>query len=80
MLARHGCTWTWQAGDPDTEENLRLPVVRICSSRGWILDERVGDPETGIAPGTRLVEFPSDWSCPECRAGLAEFEPFLDAA
>jgi rubredoxin len=42
------------------------------------LDERVGVPEAGIAPGTPVENYPKDWFCPECGAGLGEFEPFLE--
>ena len=43
----------------------------IC---GWIYDEAVGDPEHGIAAGTRGEEVPADWTCPECAVGKADFE------
>ena len=46
-----------------------------CVECGHVYDERLGDPETGIAPGTRWEEVPADWVCPECGTGKAGFEP-----
>lgn len=53
----------------------RVWICRIC---GWLLDERTGDPDAGIAPGTPVENYPPDWTCPECGAGFGEFEPFLE--
>ena len=50
----------------------------FCRLCGWILDESVGSPEHGIAPGLALEDLPEGWRCPECGAGPGEFEPFLD--
>lgn len=41
---------------------------------GWIYDEKVGDPDSGIAPGTRFEDIPDDWLCPECGVGKDDFE------
>ena len=37
-------------------------------------DEALGDPEHGIAPGTRWADVPDDWTCPECAVGKSDFE------
>jgi len=37
-----------------------------CGVCTHIYDEAKGDPETGIAPGTRWEDVPEDWVCPEC--------------
>ena len=44
-----------------------------CFYCGFIYDEATGDAEHGLAPGTRLEDFPDDWTCPECGAGKADF-------
>ncbi len=44
--------------------------VRPC---GWIYDEELGDPEHGIAPGTKFEDIPDDWKCPECGVGKEDF-------
>jgi len=46
-----------------------------CLVCGYVYDPAVGDPERGIAPGTRFEDLPEDWTCPECGASKDEFEP-----
>lgn len=45
-----------------------------CMNCGWIYDEAQGDPESGLAPGTRWAEVPDDWYCPNCGAVKSDFE------
>lgn len=45
----------------------------ICLICGWIYDEVKGDPDSGIAPGTRFEDIPEDWSCPLCGVTKADF-------
>jgi rubredoxin len=45
-----------------------------CLDCGYIYDPAVGDPESGIAPGTPFEELPDDWECPDCGAGKDRFE------
>ncbi|MBR3296160.1 MAG: rubredoxin [Clostridia bacterium] len=33
---------------------------------GYIYDPEVGDPDSGIAPGTPFEDIPDDWACPIC--------------
>ncbi|MGR9073023.1 MAG: rubredoxin [Gammaproteobacteria bacterium] len=46
-----------------------------CTECGHIYDEALGDPDTGIAPGTLWQDIPEDWVCPECGAEKSAFEP-----
>ncbi len=46
-----------------------------CTVCGYIYDPTVGDPDSGIAPGTSFEELPEDWVCPDCGAGKDMFEP-----
>ena len=46
----------------------------ICLICGHIYDEAQGDPEHGIAPGTRWEDVPESWSCPDCGAAKSDFE------
>ncbi len=46
----------------------------MCSNCGWIYDEELGDPASGIAPGTRWEDVPESWTCPDCNAEKAQFE------
>lgn len=33
---------------------------------GYVYDPAIGDPDSGIAPGTPFEEIPEDWVCPVC--------------
>ena len=46
----------------------------ICSICGFIYDESTGNPETGIAPGTKWEDVPEDWACPLCGATKSDFQ------
>lgn len=46
----------------------------VCMNCGWMWDEAVGDPDSGIPPGTRFEDLPADWKCPDCGAARADFE------
>jgi len=44
-----------------------------CSICGYVYDPAVGDPDNGIAPGTKFEDIPEDWVCPTCGAPKSEF-------
>ena len=44
-----------------------------CYFCGYIYDEAEGDPDSGVAAGTRWEEIPADWLCPSCGATKADF-------
>ncbi len=46
-----------------------------CGVCGWVYDEKEGDPENGIAPGTKWADLPDDFECPLCGVGKEEFSP-----
>ncbi len=46
-----------------------------CVVCGYIYDPALGDPDSGIAPGTPFEEIPDDWSCPVCGVSKEDFEP-----
>ena len=52
----------------------------ICRACGLIYDEALGDPDSGIAPGTRFADIPADWVCPLCGVGKADFESYVPRA
>src|SRR3546814_14246968 len=55
---------------PDSSIREDAPMAKWeCTICGHIYDEELGDPDTGIAPGTRFEDIPDDWVCPECGAG-----------
>ncbi|GAB6140841.1 rubredoxin [Methylosoma difficile] len=45
-----------------------------CVVCGYIYDEALGDPDSGIEPGTVWADVPDDWFCPDCRVGKEDFE------
>jgi rubredoxin len=49
-----------------------------CQVCGYIYDPKKGDPEHGVAPGTRFEDLPKDWVCPNCGAAKDMFEPLKD--
>ena len=72
---------------PGVWHNLVIPVLfgailiwrsdmkYICTVCNWIYDPAVGDPDSGIAPGTSFDDIPDTWECPECGVGKDDFEP-----
>ena len=58
-----------------TEDEFMTEYRRYqCAVCGFIYDEREGDPDGGIAPGTRFEDIPDDWRCPECGTVKSDFE------
>ncbi|MFK8078659.1 MAG: FAD-dependent oxidoreductase [Granulosicoccus sp.] len=49
----------------------------ICIACGLIYDEKEGDPDGGLAPGTRFEDIPDDWECPVCGVTKKDFKPFV---
>ncbi|MBK8766044.1 MAG: FAD-dependent oxidoreductase [Burkholderiaceae bacterium] len=47
----------------------------LCEACGLVYDEARGDPDSGLAPGTRFEDIPEDWTCPVCGVGKADFRP-----
>ena len=41
----------------------------VCDVCGWEYDEALGDPDNGIAPGTKFEDLPDDLACPLCGVG-----------
>ncbi|MGY5857981.1 MAG: rubredoxin [Candidatus Thorarchaeota archaeon] len=45
-----------------------------CIVCGWVYDEEKGDPDSGVAAGTKWDDLPDDWVCPMCGASKEDFE------
>ncbi|MFM1514756.1 rubredoxin [Helcococcus ovis] len=45
-----------------------------CTACGYIYYPEVGDPDSGIEPGTSFDEIPEDWTCPICGVDKSLFE------
>jgi len=44
-----------------------------CTACGYIYDPEEGDPDGGIAPGTRFEDIPDNWVCPICGTEKEDF-------
>jgi rubredoxin/flavin reductase (DIM6/NTAB) family NADH-FMN oxidoreductase RutF len=53
------------------ENNMSKYVCSVC---GYVYDPAVGDPDSGIKPGTPFESIPDDWVCPVCGVGKDSFE------
>jgi len=45
-----------------------------CMVCNYVYDPELGDPESGISPGTPFEKLPDDWVCPVCGVGKDQFE------
>lgn len=45
----------------------------VCDVCGYVYDEELGDPENGIAAGTKFSDLPEDFACPLCGAEKTSF-------
>ena len=59
-------------------ENDKLDAVSLGDGHykcpcGYIYDPEVGDPDSGIAPGTAFEDIPEDWVCPVCGLDKSAF-------
>ena len=45
----------------------------VCDICGYTYDEALGDPDNGIAPGTKFEDLPDDFVCPLCGVGKDSF-------
>jgi len=45
-----------------------------CTVCGYVYDPAKGDPDGGIAPGTKWEDIPDDWVCPLCGVGKDSFQ------
>jgi len=44
-----------------------------CTACGYIYDPEKGDPDGGIAPGTKFEDIPYNWVCPICGTEKEDF-------
>ena len=44
-----------------------------CPACGYVYDPKVGDPDSGIAPGSAFEDIPDDWVCPVCGMDKSDF-------
>lgn len=64
------------------EENTEISIGKTgkkmkkyqCTVCGYIYDPAIGDPDSGIAPGTAFEDILDDWVCPVCGVAKGQFE------
>jgi rubredoxin len=44
-----------------------------CTVCDYVYEEEKGDPEHGVAAGTKWEDVPADWVCPTCGVGKELF-------
>ena len=54
----------------EAKDNAKY-VCRVC---GYIYDPILGDPDSGIQPGTTFEKLPENWVCPICKATKSQFD------
>lgn len=55
-------------------ETKNMMAKYKCTVCGYIYDPGKGDPDGGIAPGTKFEDIPDDWVCPVCGVKKDKFE------
>ena len=68
---------TFQASEVKKEEIKREEKVMakyLCTICGYEYDPVLGDPDSGIKPGTAFEDIPDSWMCPICGATKDQFE------
>ncbi|WP_301860537.1 rubredoxin [uncultured Megasphaera sp.] len=45
-----------------------------CCICGYIYDEAEGDPDNGVAAGTKFADLPDSWVCPTCGTDKDDFD------
>jgi flavorubredoxin/rubredoxin len=45
-----------------------------CKQCGWVYDPALGDPRSGVAPGTPFADLPDGYLCPVCEVGKRRFK------
>ena len=46
----------------------------VCVVCAYVYDEAIGDPDSGIAAGTKFEDIPEGWICPVYGVGKDQFE------
>jgi flavin reductase (DIM6/NTAB) family NADH-FMN oxidoreductase RutF/rubredoxin len=58
----------------EKKEEVNDKAKYVCRVCGYIYDPILGDPDSGIQPGTLFEKLPENWVCPICRAYKSQFD------
>lgn len=56
------------------EKEVKKMDKYVCTVCGYVYDPEIGDPDSGIKPGTPFEELPDNWTCPVCGASKDAFK------
>jgi len=62
-----------QSNEDERKGDKKVQKYR-CPVCGYEYDPAIGDPDSGIAPGTAFEDLPEDWVCPVCGVSKDQFE------
>jgi len=63
---------TFIKGEAMTTGGTEMQKYR-CTVCNYIYDPTVGDPDSGVQPGTKFEDIPEAWVCPVCGVGKDKF-------
>lgn len=66
-------TFNYQVNPLINRNKMKKYICVVCD---YIYDPELGDPDSGIEPGTAFEDIPDDWVCPLCGVGKDDFEPY----
>jgi flavin reductase (DIM6/NTAB) family NADH-FMN oxidoreductase RutF/rubredoxin len=58
----------------EQKEEVKDNAKYACRVCGYVYDPMLGDPDSGIQPGTPFEKLPENWVCPVCRAPKSQFD------
>lgn len=61
--------------DIRTGDKMRKYQCTVC---GHVYDEAEGDPDNGVAAGTKWEDVPANWCCPDCGSTKDLFELIVE--
>jgi flavin reductase (DIM6/NTAB) family NADH-FMN oxidoreductase RutF/rubredoxin len=64
---------TYIKGEGEKKEESKMQKYK-CGVCGYVYDPAVGDPDSGVKPGTPFESLPATWVCPVCGADKSQFE------
>ena len=69
IFASAGVANEWRRCRSNRLTEKKIMKKYVCETCGYVYDPEVGDPDSGIAPGTAFEDIPDDWVCPLCGVG-----------
>ncbi len=63
----------FQVGEEQKQGDQGMDKYECCIC-GYIYDEAEGDPDNGVAAGTKFADLPDSWVCPTCGTDKDDFD------